>query len=247
MIESERRALVAELAGAVSTQAKVANRAWLSLITAALFAVLPHASTSDNVSLPWNIGEVSAIWFHTIAFFIVVVLAIFFAAAHAQQIRAQRLTQKIVDSLVDENKLNDAVHPRELYDMLRTPSLNRVAPLAQLLRGRYQFYLSASQCPGWLRLLSVVYYGIIKLVSLIVFYVLPVWALWRAYALLSATRLMGVAIAAVGIVAGIALLQVFLTDAIYTRDVLQHLWNEKNIETAPPRASPTNKEVSGED
>jgi hypothetical protein len=222
MKDPERRALVADLAGAVSTQAKVANRAWLALITAALFAVLPRAGNA-NVSLPWNIGEVDATWFHTIAFFMLVVLAIFFAAAHAQQIRAQKLTQNVVTALVKRQESDDLINLRELYDMLRIPSLNRVAPLAQLLRGRYQFYASASRCPEWLRIFSVSYYGAVKLVSFVVFFVLPIWAVWRAYSLVCVTGLWRMAVDASGCVAGATLLRVFLTELQYAIGILRHL------------------------
>ena len=227
MKEHERRSLVTELAGAVSTQAKVANRAWLSLITVALFAVLPRAfSKEGNVSLPWNIGEVEQVWFHAIAFLILVVLTIFFAAAHAQQIRAQRLAQTVVDSLVVSQISGDIIHPRELFDMLRMPSLNRIAPLAQLLRGKYQFYVNMERCPAWLRIISTGYYGAIKLVSYLVFFCLPAWALWRAYGMVSLTGWWRVLFTTGGCVAVITLLQVLLTDAIYTAKVLQHLWKE---------------------
>lgn len=226
MTEPEKRALVSELAGAVSTQATVANRTWLALITGALFAVLPRTQDpkNGNLSLPWNIGEVDPGWFHAIAFFILVVLAISFASAHAQQIRAQKLTQAVISSLAKMQAPDEAVHPRELYDMLRTPSLNRVAPLAQLLRGKYQFYAS-SRCPGWLRMLSVLYYGIVKLVSFVVFYLLPIWALWRAYTLVALPGFWRMGVVAGGSVAGVTLLQVLFTDALYTVQVLHHLWS----------------------
>src|ERR1039457_6832514 len=114
----------------------VAAWAWLSLVTVALVAVLPRVPAhGGNTPLPGKIGGVSPACFHTIAFFILAVLAIFFVAAHAQQIRAQMLAQEVIESLINQDP-SDAVHPRELFDMLRTPSLSRVAPLAQLLRGK---------------------------------------------------------------------------------------------------------------
>jgi len=225
MDERERRALVKELAGAVSVQAQVANRAWLSLITVALFAVLPRVPTKDgNVSLPFSLGEVDPIWFHAVVFFILVVLTIFFAAAHAQQVRAQKLAQTVVDSLGADRTSDDSVHPRELFDMLRVPSLNRVAPLAQMLMGRYQFYATVGRCPKWLRVVSVSYYGLVKLVALVVFFGLPVWALWHAYGMVSLAGCLRVALAAGGSVAGVTLVQVLITDAIYMSEILRHLW-----------------------
>lgn len=229
MTESERRSLTTDFAEAVSTQAKVANRAWLSLVTVALFAVLPRVPASDgNISLPWNIGEVSPAWFHTIAFFILAVLAIFFAAAHAQQIRAQILAQGVIEWLIHQ-KPSEVVHPRELFDMLRTPSLSRVSPLAQLLRGKYQFYSSGGDCPTWLRLLSVGYYVSPKLVSYIVFFLLPVWALWRAYTVAVFPGWWRVPFIASLLVAETSLLQVFVIDGREMIKVVRRLW-------AQPRA-----------
>ena len=78
--ERERRELVKELANAVSTQANVANRAWLAMMTVALFAVLPRVpAKGGNVSLPFNLGEVDPVRFHAVALSIFVVLVITFA------------------------------------------------------------------------------------------------------------------------------------------------------------------------
>ncbi len=222
--QTEWHDLVKDLAGAVSTQAHVANRAWLALITVALFAVLPHVpDRHGNISLPFNLGDVDQVWFHAIAFSLLIVLTIFFAAAHAQQVRAQKLAQSVVDSIAADHKSADVVHPRELFDMLRTPSLNRVAPLAQLLRGKYQFYSTARSCPRWLTLLSVIYYGLLKVVSLIVFFGLPIWALWRAYCILPVVGWLRIALVIGGLLAGLALVQVSLSDTVYMTKILRHL------------------------
>src|ERR1700680_2883174 len=100
---ADRRAIVKELADAVSTQAQVTNRSWLGLITVSLFAVLPRVPTRDgNVPLPFSLGEVSPVWFHGIVFVILIVMAIAFASAHAQQVRAQKLAQSVVDSFGED-------------------------------------------------------------------------------------------------------------------------------------------------
>jgi hypothetical protein len=225
--EDEMRSLVRELAGAVSTQAQVANRAWIALMTVAFFAVLPRSpSKAGNLPLPFNLGEVDAAWFHVVAFSILVVLTITFAAAHAQQIRAQRLAQSFVDSLgCNHSSSNELISLRELFDMWRAPSLNRIAPLAQLLRGRYQFQKGAAGCPTWLRFVTVVYYGLFKIASLAVFFGLPVWALWHSYVTtVSLSPQLHLVLGIGGVLAGLPLAQVGLTDAAYTIEVLRHLW-----------------------
>ena len=198
------------------------------MMTVALFAVLPRVPTNNgNVSLPFNLGEVDPTWFHAVVFSILVVLVIAFASAHAQQVRAQKLAHAVIDSLAADLESGDPIRPREWFDMWRMPSLMRVAPLAQSLRGRHQFYATKQGCSTWLRLVSIGYYGLLKLASLVVYFGLPGWALWQAH--VSASLTAGVLrdiLMVGGFLAGVALLQVFLSDARYAVAVLQHLWKD---------------------
>ena len=136
-------------------------------MTVVVVAVLPRVSQVDGsrekVPLPLGLGDVDPVWFDALSFALLVILTIAFAAAHAQQTRAQTLAQRRVDSLAGDWDANakghpGEIHPRELFDMLRLPSVNRVAPLAQSLRGPYQFYATIDGCPGWLRIMSTAYY-----------------------------------------------------------------------------------------
>jgi hypothetical protein len=222
------RDLVKELAGAVSTQAEVANRMWLGLITVALFALIPHVPTNGTVALPFSLGDVSPVWFHGIVFSILVVLAVSFASAHTQQVRAQKLAHKVIDSLVNGTAANDLIHPREYFDMWRMPSLNRVASLPQALRGKYQFFVTSERLPTWLRLVTVTYYGLLKLVSWAVYFLLPIWALWHALANVSPSGPLRWYAAIGAFVAGGALLQVLLLDLAYAITILRHLWHVKS-------------------
>jgi hypothetical protein len=220
-----RRKLVQELAAAVSTQAEVVNRSWLALMTVALFGVLPRIPGHDgNVSLPLNLGEVDPGWFHSVVFAILVVLTIAFAAAQAQQVRALKQAHAVIDSMVTGSKLPDDVHPRELFDMCRLPSLNRVAPLAQLLRGRYQFFVNSRDCPAWLRAASVGYYALLKLASLVVYFGLPSWALWAAYRNIPPAGRIGCFLAVGGALAAVTLLHVLVSDVWYAANILRYLW-----------------------
>ena len=225
MADDRSHELVKELASAVSTQAQFANRIWLALMTAALVAVLPHVPTSSgNLSLPFSLGEVDATWFNRVVFALLVVLVITFASAHAQHIRAQSLAQ---DSISASPSMSGHIHPREMFDMLRMPSFNRVAPLAQVLRGKYQYYKTNHDCPAWLRRLTVVYYALLKIASLAVYFSLPFWAIWHAY-----TNVLGVQpewfvalIARVGaVLAGSALLVVLVAEILSAFKIVKHLW-----------------------
>ena len=226
--ERDRRERIKELAGAVSTQANVANRAWVAMITVALFAVLPHLPTKEGtVALPFSLGVADPKWFHAVVFSILIILCIAFAAAHAQQVRAQKLAQSMVDKL-SVGLVSVQIHPRELYDMLRLPSLNRVAPLAQLLRGKYQFYAKAESCPTWLRLATVCYYVLLKLASWIVYFIFPGCALWLAFRNVSPAGWVSHVLAGGGILAGVALFHVFLSEVMYVGKVVRELWGEPN-------------------
>jgi hypothetical protein len=172
------------MAGAVSAQAQVANRSWLALTTVALYALIPHTGNeAGKIALPFALGEVAPIWFHGLVFSMLSVLAIVFASAHTQQVRAQKLAQNVIDSLGDSlgGAVSCLIHPREYFDIWRTPSLIRVAPLAQALQGKYQFFFTSHGLPLWRHRSTVTYYRLLKFVSLIVYFLLPILALWRAY------------------------------------------------------------------
>lgn len=224
-VEKEQRDLVKELATAVSTQAEVANRMWLALITVAILALMPHVPTkSGTVNLPFNLGEASPLWFSWILFSILVGLAIAFAAAHAQQIRAHQLAQSVIARTPAALTIG-ILHPRDYFDMLRKPSVTRVASLAQVLRGRYQFYSSNKGLPSWLRRITTFYYMLLKLVSMIIYFCLPICALVFAWNRVSATgaplwwcKTTGLTVAA------LALGEVFVFDVIYAFAILKVLW-----------------------
>ena len=226
MDDKEQRGLVKELAEAVSTQAKVANRTWLALMTVSLYALIPHTPTDKgNISLPFNLGDVPLLWFSGLVFSFLVVLAIAFASAHSQQVRAQKLAHSVIDSLGESLGPRAAVHPREYFDMLREPSLNRIASLAQSLRGQHQFFVSRSALPNWLRLLTVIYYGLLKVIAFIIYFLLPVWALWQAHKTFSVSGLLHIYNLTATWVAGFALLQVLWLDILYAAKILKYLWS----------------------
>jgi hypothetical protein len=223
--EKERRELVRDLAAAVSTQAQVANRSWLALITVALFALIPPTKMDGYFVLPFNIGKAEPIWFHGLVFSMLAVLAIVFSSAHTQQVRAQKLAHKVIDTLGDSlgGSVGCLIHPRDYFDIWRMPSLVRVAPLSQALKGKYQFFSTSEGIPAWLKHTSRASYGLLKVASLIIYFLLPGFALWRAY---RATSVYGVLrwFTAIGaFFAALALLAAFLWDFIYAVEIRRRL------------------------
>jgi hypothetical protein len=214
----DRGTLVKELASAASTQTQVSNRSWLALIAVSVIAVLPRVQGSE-FTLPLGLGPVSASWFHFVMFSLLVVLSIAFAAAHAQQVRAQRLANYALTELGDQPLNELKIHPRDLFDALRIPSVNRIAPIAQLLQGMDAFYGSETRPPNWRRRTSVVYYLALKTASWLVYFGFPLLALWLSFSRIpwQDWRYWGLFLA--GAVATVPVVHVFVVDAAYVIQV----------------------------
>ena len=208
-----------EFAKAISIQTEVANRAWLALIAAAAFTILPHEVKPGYIALPFNFGEIPASLFHPVAFCILVVIALAFAAAHARHLDIQEGMQSALDKLPDHER--DA--QRKLFDISRKPSLMLVSPLAWVVKG------SRKPASRWRRLLAGVYYWLLKLTSLIVYIFMPIAALWtEEYSASRYTRLW------YGLVFGaclstIALLQVCWADLKYAWGTHSRLQDRENL------------------
>jgi hypothetical protein len=223
--DQHQRSLVKDLAEGVSNQAEVANRLWLALITVAGFALIPRISAQGTIPLPFGFGDVSPFWFNIVVFPILVVIAIAFSAAHVQQIRAQKRAQDVISAL--EISSADTLHPRDYFDFLRKPSLTHVASLAQVIRSRQQFFTPHRHLALWRRLLSTAWYGVLKLVSVLIYSLLPILALVYAWLRVPGTSGLVRWLAAGGsIVALVALVEVLLLDAKYAYDTMKKFYHD---------------------
>lgn len=180
--ENEHR-VVKEFASAASMQAQFANRIWLGLVTVSLIALLPVVDASNKtVGMPFGLGKADAHTFSIFVCLMLVVLSIAFTSAYAQSLRAQLLAQEYLDGVSWRVGRCGPAEPREWFDILRLPTFNRVAPLAQLSRGKYQFFATRAGCPRIRRFVSTAYYVVLKLTALGVYFGLPGYALFlRAY------------------------------------------------------------------
>jgi hypothetical protein len=218
--EKGQRDLVKNLADAVSMQADVTNRTWLALISVAVVALIPHMK---DVTLPFSLGDVPQPWFHGVIFYFLVVLAIAFASAHSQQVRAQKLAQLVIDTLGPNLGSGCAIHPRDFFDIQRKASLIHIASLAQSLRGKYQFYTTATGLPIWQKKITVFLYGVWKTIGFIIYFVFPIVALWKAHQDFSASGLLYVGNIFFTGVAIFALGQVLLLDLLYAITIFKQL------------------------
>lgn len=216
---SEQTSLLKDLATAVSTQAQVANRLWLTLMTVAMFALYHKTSpTSASGEVPLFPGwlTVQSADLYPVLSLILIVLSVAFASAHAQQVRAQKLARKQMKSL---RSPENGANPAELFDMLCQPSVIRIAPLAQSLRWNYQFHDTAGGCPEWLWYTSGVYYAALKISAIAIYFLLPLWALFsvtaRNYQMVSWIMIIP------ALLAGCTILQVAVTEMIDGYDILR--------------------------
>lgn len=216
-----------ELTSAVSTQAQVSNRYWLGLMTVAVVSLLPVTPSNAGVPLPFGLHSVPTASYYLVLYVMLIVLTIAFSTGHAQQVRAQILAQSFIDRLPHGYEFGHA-NPRDLYDNLRLPSFNRVAPLAQLLRGKYQFYGGEAPCPRHRRIASTIYYVLLKIVSLVVYFGVPAIALchtfWKTPVTPSVYRF---ALGAGGTIALFTLGQILYTDAKYSIGAIRRMWSLK--------------------
>jgi len=198
----------------------MSNLMWIGAIVAAFVVLLPQVppegGTPATAELPFSLGSGPAPVVYPLAFAILAILIVALAAAHTQHIRADKLAHSVIDTM-NRILLVDGIEllPRDLFDMLRQPSLTRVAPLAQWVRGRWQFEGETTPCPLWRRVMSIGLYVVLKVVVLLVLFAAPGVALFVGYGQVRASGIgqswIGL-LAAVGLIAGGSLVLVTVAD-----------------------------------
>ena len=171
--------LIKELRDGYSNQTKASNKYWSLLILVSIISILNHDNKKDLIELPFGLGEVKQIDFHLTILLMICTISIAFASAWIQQLRTRKLIQKVTDNLSDEKKFIHKIHIHDFFDSTSSQTFNRVAPIAQILQGKYQFYDDKkSNNKG--RLLGVVVYVFLKIVALIIVFLIPILALYKS-------------------------------------------------------------------
>ncbi|NQT81943.1 hypothetical protein HQ563_02910 [bacterium] len=179
---------IRELGHAASLAARVVNRFWLVLAVVSLVVVLPLTpDQAGMVELPLKLGKVPVTYFALVCAILLAATLVAFCAAYAHMIRVEVLVRGMLKSAPKEPKAAAISHPLDLFDISRVPTFGRVAPLAQLARGKHQFFSDKSNCPGWLRWITAVFYVALKCVAGVVYLGLPAYALWAAGARFATT------------------------------------------------------------
>jgi hypothetical protein len=165
------------LAEAVSTQVRVTNRYWLALVALSLFVTSPPAATGGKVQLPLGLGMVDEASFGFVTVMMVSALVVAFCSAHAQVLRVQVFINGILDSRRPGPSEAGCPNERDYYDALREPAVTRVAPLAQIARGKHQFFSEKRKVSRGVKHATGVYYLYLKVLTILIYFGLPAVAL----------------------------------------------------------------------
>jgi hypothetical protein len=221
MNESEKRVFIRDLASAASTHARVADRAWIAVITVAVASIFQ--TPGKDVFLLFNFRVTDTTSFYTLSFGLLAVLLVAFSAAHAQQVRVIQLALTQVTSVPCGDEL---ISSRELFDMFHEPSVVRVAPLAQILRGKFQFSTTVRDCPPCLRRATAAYYAVLKASASVIYFGLPAYALFIAYNNLQISGWRFCIASFAGALSGVAIMQVLIAEMIQMGRVTRILWEK---------------------
>ena len=121
----------------------------------------------ENIFYPFTLGLIS-------------VLLIAYGSANCQWNRTRILIQNIIKFKIQKKQnyiVPKVLHIHDYFDSMLVPIINRVAPIAQILRGKYQFKLESKDCPCVLICFSMLVYLIYKLITYCIIYIFPFIAL----------------------------------------------------------------------
>jgi hypothetical protein len=213
-----------------STFNKVYIKFWTTLAIFSIIIIIPTLTEQGKITLPFDIGEFNKEDFYPLGFIIISLLIICFGAAFSQSFRTSKLLYIALEDLKKDFIFNGKIYLQDIVDSLIYPSLSRVAPLAQLSQGKYQFYPQSADIPRYRKVISMIYYIILKTIVITVMHFLPAWALILAFIrgiyYKISNHILNIPVFAywiLGITALIILLQLFLEDLYFMRKVWAHL------------------------
>jgi|GEM_PF-1207998 len=203
-----------------STQTKTATQYWLALAVISVLVIIPSA-TAESIKLPFELGAIKQSDFYPFAAFLISVLIIGFGSSHVQAIRTRTLIQRIIDE--SESKyLSGRIHLRDFVDSTVSPSLTRTAPLAQYLRGKYQFYPESEKSSLIMNIFSASIYLLLKIAAFLVVYLIPAFSLYKSMANGHLSSLWSISCGIpnifflfVSVIAVLILLELMFSEAIY--------------------------------
>jgi len=159
---------------------KVYIKFWVTLATFSLIILVP-TETKDGISLPFELGSYKKEDFYPLGFIIISILVICFGSTFSQSFRMSKLLHRAIEKVKNDYIYYDTIYLQDIVDGLIYPSLTRVAPLAQLSQGKYQFFPENKNIPYFRKVLATIYYTFLKVIAISVMHLLPAWALYISF------------------------------------------------------------------
>jgi len=225
---------LAKLIEGCSVYAEIATKYWLSCAVISIFA-LSAKPADDKVKLPFDLPELYKSQFYPFAFLLISILVIMFASVTAQAIRARNLINRFIYNPVNRMVFSGNIFLQDIVDTVLFPAINRVAPLAQVLQGKNQFFPEANEVTaGWKTVLKV-YYAALKLIAAVILYGLPGYALYFTAINITVNdhslwNLPVIFLWVAGIFAGISILTIAVMDIRYTARALSKIGTNKDLD-----------------
>jgi hypothetical protein len=164
-----------------STYNKASIRYWTALAVISIIIIIPTETANGSITLPFEIGSFKKADFYPLGLIFLSLLVICFGAAFSQTFRTANLLYKSVNDLKNKYVVSEKIHLQDIIDGMIYPSLTRVAPLAQLLQGEFQFFPEVEKISKFRKRLSLSYYVLLKGIAVSVMYFLPAFALYEAF------------------------------------------------------------------
>jgi hypothetical protein len=164
-----------------STQSKLSNKYWLFVILASIVSLI-NLDKKGELALPLSLGKVNAVDFNSFILIMICTTTIAFASTFAQSSRTRNLAHRFIESLPIEDRFMNKIHIQDIFDSVTVPNFNRVAPISQFLLGKNQF-LGDPPPKKIYKHFGAFIYILLKLISLVIAYIIPLIALYRNFIL----------------------------------------------------------------
>ena len=235
--------LIIQLSDGLSNHIKASARYWMALALISVItivSIVPEASntvinSNNTVTLPFGFGDINQNYFYPFSAVLISLLTISFGASQAQMIRARKLANTVLRATYKDINFSGDIDLRDAFDVINATSINRTAPLAQLILGSHQFYPSKDKQPIIRKIIAITYQAALKTASYLVIYLLPFYALYISFIygelLNSGNSTLVMPFYFLWVVSGLAtliLLQLLCLEIIYSFSAFKRIFNLQN-------------------
>jgi hypothetical protein len=182
-----------QLTDGLSIHIKSASRYWMALALISVITIIStitiqpstykheENATDPSIALPFSLGKIDKTQFYPFSAALISILIISFGSSQAQMIRTRKLINSVLRENNNDTNLPGGIDLRDAFDSISASSINRTVPIAQLLLGEHQFYPAKDNQPKARKVFAVIYQVALKLVSYLVVYLLPAYALYVSF------------------------------------------------------------------